>query len=218
MPASLAPVSASSSAARTARDLGMIGIFRRHAAQQLFRLGEILALDRGAHQAGDRVDIAGLVLQHLGEDVGRARVIARRRRFLGERHRLGDGVGAGRRAGGELADELLDLALADRADEGVDRPPVLEGIDRGDRLDAHLRREFLVLVDIDLDEADLAARVAHRLFEDRAQLLARPAPRRPEIDDDGGIARGVDDVGHEGRGRAVLDEIGAVRGLARRRR
>src|SRR6185437_2268252 len=56
----------------------------------------------------------------------------------------------------------------------------------------------------------------HRLFERRPQLLARPAPGCPEIDDDSGVMRGIDDVGHEALGRAVLDEIGAAIGRPRR--
>src|SRR5204862_5384982 len=39
------------------------------------------------------------------------------------------------------------------------------------------------------------------LFQERAPLLAGPAPRRPEIDDDRLLERGVDDLGHKaGRG------------------
>ena len=80
-------------------------------------------------------------------------------------------------------DELLDLAFGQRAHEAVDRLAVDEGEDRRDRLDAHLRGELLVLVDIDLDELHLAIGLAHDLFEQRRQLLAGAAPRRPEIDD-----------------------------------
>ncbi len=78
-------------------------------------------------------------------------------------------------------------------------------------MNAHLLRDLGALVDIDLDHADGAIGLAHRFFQQRTELLAGAAPRRPEIDDDCGVVRGIDDIGHEGGGRAVLDEIGAAR-------
>ena len=156
--------------------------------------------------------LSGLVLQHLGEDGGGARHIAGGERLFGERQRFLDRRGARRRRR-RAGHELLHLAFRHRADEAVDRAAVLEGIDRGDRLDAHLLRQLLVLVDVDLDQAHRAVRVADRLLEHRPELLAGTAPRRPEIDDDRSLVRGVDDVGHEGRGRAVLDELGAAGGV-----
>src|SRR6266851_2646841 len=92
-----------------------------------------------------------------------------------------------------------------------DGPAVLEGVDGGDRLDAHLLRDLGALVDVDLDHAHGAIGLAHRLFQQWPELLARPAPRRPEIDHHGAVVRGVDDVGHEGGGGAVLDEVRAAR-------
>jgi len=83
-----------------------------------------------------------------------------------------------------------------------------EGIDGGDRLDAQLGRDALVLVDIDLDHADLALGGGHCGFQHRAKRLARAAPGGPEIDDDRNLAAGLDHVGHEtGLGR-VLDQVG----------
>ena len=123
--------------------------------------------------------------------------------LLGHRQRLLDRRGPAA-AAGEALDELLDLAFGQRADEAVDRPSVLEGIDGGDRLDAHLLRDLGVLVDVELDHADGAVGVAHGLFQDRAELLAGAAPRRPEIDDDRRVERAVDDLGHEGGGGDVL--------------
>ncbi len=108
-----------------------------------------------------------------------------------------------RRSAGEGGDELAQLAFRQGAHEAVDRPAVLEGVDRGDRLDAHLRRQLLVLVDVDLDQADAALLLAHDLFQRRAELLARAAPRRPEIDDHRRGERGVDDILHEGGGRGI---------------
>jgi len=47
-----------------------------------------------------------------------------------------------------------------------------------------------------------------RAFQRRHQLFARPAPRRPEIDDNRGGVRGLDDIGHKGRVAAVFDDVG----------
>jgi acetoacetyl-CoA synthetase len=41
-----------------------------------------------------------------------------------------------------------------------------------------------MLVDVHLDELDLALRVADHLLEHRRELPARAAPRRPEVDQD----------------------------------
>src|SRR5262249_10964479 len=110
----------------------------------------------------------------------------------------------------------LDLALRHRADKPVDRPPVLEGVNRRDRLDAHLLRDLGVLVNVELDHADRAVGAAHDPFQDRAQLLAGAAPGRPEIDDDRLVERGVDDLGHETSGGYILDGRGRA-GTARPR-
>ena len=109
-------------------------------------------------------------------------------------------------------DEGLHLALGQRADEAVDRLAVDEGDDRRDRLDAELAGDRGMVVDVHLDEAHLALRGRHRLLEDRRQLLAGAAPRRPEIDQDRDAARGLDHVGAEVLGRRVLDEIVAAGG------
>src|SRR6266851_4453417 len=165
--------------------------------------------DGAAREASGGVDILRLLLQDLAVDIGGAAGIAGGEGLLRHLERLLDRRGAGGAA--EALDELLDLALRQGADEAVDRPPVLEGIDGGDRLDAHLLRDLRALVDIDLDHAHGALGLAHRLLEQRPQLLARAAPRRPEIDDHRAVMRGVDDIGHEGGGRRVLDELRAAR-------
>ena len=66
-----------------------------------------------------------------------------------------------------------------------------------------------VFVDIHFDERDGALAGADRLFENRRQLLAGAAPRRPKIDQHRPLARGLDDIGHEVLGRGVLDGLGA---------
>ena len=117
------------------------------------------------------------------EDVGGARRDRRRRALPWPAPGLRRSARRPAAAPASLLDELLDLAFRHRADEAVDRAAVLEGIDRRDRLDAHLLRQLLVLVDVDLDQPHRALGVAHRLFQRRAELLAGAAPRRPEIDD-----------------------------------
>ncbi len=148
------------------------------------------------------------MLDDLRENIGGARLVAGGKGFLGERHGFGDRRGARRRGRRELGDELLHLAFGNGALESVDRPAVAEGIDRRNRLDAHLRRQLFILVDVDLDHAHGAFGLAHGLFQRRAELLAGTAPFRPEIDDDRDVMRRVDHVGHEGLGRAVLNEVG----------
>jgi hypothetical protein len=58
---------------------------------------------------------------------------------------------------GDPSDEFLDLALRQGADEAVDRLAVGEGDHRGDRLDAQLAGHRRMIVDVHLDQADLAA-------------------------------------------------------------
>jgi hypothetical protein len=75
-----------------------------------------------------------------------------------------------------------------------------------------------MIVDIHLDELDLAAGLAHRRFNKRRQLLARPAPRRPEIDQHRLVARIGDHVLLEIGGCRVLDQIACRRANALRTR
>src|SRR5262249_30188003 len=72
--------------------------------------------------------------------------------------------------------------------------------------------ELLVLVDIDLDELDLAIGLTDGLFEEGGQLLAGAAPRRPEIDQHRLLARWLDHIRHETARVGVLDEVRRQRG------
>ena len=114
----------------------------------------------------------------------------------------------------ETVDELLQLAFGQRSHEAIDRLAVDEGKHRGNRLNAHLLGELLVLVDIDLDHADLAVGLLDDFFESWPQLLARAAPRRPEIDDDRLLSRRLDDVPHEILGIRFLDQVACRSGCA----
>ena len=129
-------------------------------------------------QAADGFRLGRVLGENRGIDRGRAFGVALGRGFLG----LGQ---KRRRAAGKRADDALDesadLAFRKRADEAVDRLATVEGDDRRNRLDAELAGDLRVLVDVHLDEGDLAVRIRHRLFERRRELFARAAPRRPEI-------------------------------------
>ena len=71
-----------------------------------------------------------------------------------------------------------------------------------------------MVVDIELDQPDRALGRAHGLFQDRRELAAGTAPRRPEIDQHRHLARGLDHVAHEVLGGGVLDEVGVGAGRA----
>ena len=95
--------------------------------------------------------------------------------------------------------------LRQRPHEAVDRLAVDEGEHRRDRLDAQLPRDRRVLVDVHLDELDLALGGPHHLFQHRGELLARPAPLRPEIHQHRLALGFLDHVLHERLGGRVLD-------------
>ena len=67
-----------------------------------------------------------------------------------------------------------------------------------------------MVVDVHLDQLDLALGRADRLFDDRRQLTAGPAPGRPEVDQHRLALRFLDDVLHEGLGGRLLDQIKGI--------
>src|SRR5690606_15439416 len=89
------------------------------------------------------------------------------------------------------AEPLQDLGLRHRADDLVDRLPILVDDHRRDIEDPKLRGVLLVLVDIDLDDLDLVGLFGRDLLEHRPDDATGSAPRRPEIDDHG-LARFID--------------------------
>ena len=128
------------------------------------------------------------------------------------------GGGRGQLVGGAravLVEEGADLGLGQRADElGGDRA-VLEQLDRGDAADALGPGDGLVLVGVELHELDPAGVLGGELLEDRAEHAAGPAPRRPEVDQDGDGARAGHDVAGE-RGVGGLGEAGHAGTIAPR--
>src|SRR5262245_52742534 len=65
-----------------------------------------------------------------------------------------------------------------------------------------------VLIDVHLDQLDLALGGAHRLLQHRRELPARAAPLGPEVDQDRLAPRFLDDILHEALGGGFLDQIG----------
>ncbi len=194
---------------------GVVALGFRHHGQRLLGL---------LHRAGDGValcepgkcrDVGRIVLEHLGIDLRRGRGIALGEHGLGLLQDLCD-VDLARRghALGQLFDEGVDLALRHRAHESVGRLAIDEGDHGRDRLDAHLARDRRMLVDVHLDQLDLALGGLDRLFQHGGQLLAGAAPLGPEVDQHRLALRFLDDVLYEGLGGGVLDQIG--RGRARR--
>ena len=169
-------------------------------------------------QARQRGGIALIVFQHLLIDGLRRRGFARVQRAARLLQGLVDrlllllaGVTGHL---GELLDELPDVGFLLRALEPVDRPPLIEGVDHGNRLDAQLRRQGLRLVDVELDELDLALLLLDDFLQDRGERLAGPAPRRPEVDDHRLLHRAFDDVGGEVLLAGVLDHVAGRTGVA----
>jgi hypothetical protein len=85
----------------------------------------------------------------------------------------------------QLVERLFELPFGAIVGKVGDRLAAMNRVDRRDRLDAELRRDQFVLVDVDLGELDALGRIIGRNFlEDRTKLLAWAAPFRPEIEHD----------------------------------
>ncbi len=76
-----------------------------------------------------------------------------------------------------------------------------------DALDAELLGDQLVGVHIDLGEHDPAGVLLGQALQDRAELLAGPAPLGPEVDDHRHLGGPLDDLGLEGVLVDVDDEL-----------
>src|SRR6516165_1144681 len=83
------------------------------------------------------------------------------------------------------ANPLLEFLLRLRADLARRQLTVLEQHQSRNRHDAVFRRRARVLVDIELDDLDLAVERVGNLFERRRDHPARAAPFRPEINNHG---------------------------------
>ena len=197
-------------------DLGMVLDLGGGLVDHFLRL--VLGLERHEHarEAGAGLGVLGLGFHQGGEELGGAGMVAGLDGGLG----LGQQIGGGHLAAGHLQqvlDELLDLALGQRALEQV-RDLALHEADHGGhglQRQAHLRElrdQLLVLVDVDLHQPHPPAGGAHHLLDRRRQRLAGAAPGRPEIDQHGHFAAGLHHIGHEGALIAILDGVGAAPG------
>src|SRR3954453_15421781 len=77
----------------------------------------------------------------------------------------------------------LEAALGVGADDRLHRLAGLEEDHRGDRHDAELRGGLLVVVHVELHDAQVVA-LGGELLEHRGDDAARAAPGRPEVDED----------------------------------
>src|SRR6266851_6761229 len=82
---------------------------------------------------------------------------------------------------------LHELRLRVITDDAVGLPTVLEQDHARDCPDAEAPRGDRIGINIELRDADLVALLVRDVFEDRRDHAARTAPRRPEIDEHGGV-------------------------------
>ncbi len=182
-----------------------VGLGWRHERQGLLGPGKVAGLDVALGEPGKALRVLTVLLQHFSERLSRGVEVSGGKRRLGGFEIGGDIAGA---VADQPRDEVRHAGFRQRPHEAVDGLAVLEGEHRRDRLHTHLTRDLRVIVDIELDQPDRALCRAHGPFQDRRELLAGTAPRRPEIDQYRHLARGLDDVAHEVLSGAVLDEVG----------
>ncbi len=185
-----------------------LGLGGRHQRQSLLGAGKVAGLDVALGQARERLRVLTVVLQDLAKGLSRLVKIA------GGKSRLRV-FELGLRLAAAIADESpnegVHAGLRQRPHKSVDGLSILEREHRRDGLHAHLAGNLRMLVDIELDQPDGPFARAHGLLEDRGELTAGAAPRRPEIDQHRHFARGLDDIAHEVRRGGVFDEIGVRR-------
>ena len=104
-----------------------------------------------------------------------------------------------------VGEEFAQLRFRQGAGKAVDQLPVLDQHHGRDRADLERGGELLLLVDIDLGQQERAVVIGGEFFQDRPELLARPAPFGPEIDQHRHLQRFLDDVGFERIGGGVED-------------
>jgi hypothetical protein len=190
------------SAHRRHRSIVALGF--RHLGQRLLGLFDRAVRHIGARQTRERRHVGGIVGQQLAVNLGGGREILLRQRLVGGFQQIF--FFAADRALGQAIEERDHLAFGERAHEAVGRLAVDEGDHRRDRLDAHLARNRRMLVDVHLDQLDLALGRLDHLLQHGRELLARPAPRRPEVDQHRLALRLLDHILHEALGGGLLDE------------
>src|SRR5207237_7983317 len=102
---------------------------------------------------------------------------------------LGLSAGWGWRRGADVRLEPLhQLWLGHEADDALDSLAVREQDHRRDARDAEVHRRVLVLVDVELDDPQLAGLLSGDLLQNGSDHAARAAPLRPEVDEHGRLA------------------------------
>ena len=185
-------------------DLRFVRQFRRKGVKDGPRFVELACGDQRAGQAADHFGIVGRHVLDLAENRHGARCVALAQHLLAHPDQRFDfglrspAFGLDLELREQLVERILELAFGAVVGEVGDRLAAVNGINRRDRLDAKLRRDHLVLLDIDLGELDALGRIFVRNFvQDRRELLARAAPFRPEIEHDERAHRRLDHVAVE---------------------
>ena len=106
------------------------------------------------------------------------------------RLRLGDRLRGGRRD--HAIEEATHARLGQHAGELVGHATVDERLDVRNAADVVARRELLLVVGVELREREPAGHLGRQLVEDRPERAAGAAPRRPEVDQHGPLARSPD--------------------------
>ena len=96
------------------------------------------------------------------------------------------------RRGDDALEKLAHHRFGQSPGKFVDQLTVDDGLDVGNSAHAELRRQFLVLVRVDLGEREPAPILVGKFFQDRRQRATRRAPRCPEIHDDRDFLRAFD--------------------------
>jgi hypothetical protein len=119
----------------------------------------------------------------------------------------------------QAADKLGHLGLRLSAGETVGHLAIDQAEHRWDRLHPKHLRGLRVLVDVDLGQRHLVAQLADDLVEDRPERFARPAPGRPQVDDDRnllgtcqhlGLEGGIGDVDHGDSSLCLPDGLTSI--------
>ncbi len=165
------------------------GLFLRHHRQHALGILDLARIELELCETSEGGHVVGLLLEHRRIEFRSPGEVT----LFDQSHSLTEGG--------------LDRRRARGTGEAL-----VEGDDGRDRLDAKRARDGRVFVDIHLGQDDLARRRLYDLLQHRRELLARPAPRRPEIHQNGTVHGFRDDILPEGGRRDVLDEVVGLAG------
>ncbi len=153
------------------------------------RLVEATGGDQRPREPADDLAMVGRHLDQLLKEIGRTLAIAIGQHLLGHREQQLDfgllrlRLALDRELGQDLVERAGQLAFGARAGEVGDRLALEDRVDRRDLLDPELGGDHFLFVDVELDQLDALVRIiGGDLLEHRRELLARPAPFGPEIE------------------------------------